>query len=138
MPEVLGRTWPIPASCRPAPVPAATLPLRRAPQHLQWHRCAPWPARDRPRYAAALGRSAGANWRAHHEQLDSRALRPAGLGLGLLAGLDLRQDRFGFEPEVTAKLARLGVRFYEVGISYAGRTYVEGKKIGWRDGVKAL
>lgn len=50
----------------------------------------------------------------------------------------LREDRFGFEPEVTAKVARLGVRVYEVGVSYSGRTYAEGKKISWRDGVRAL
>jgi glycosyltransferase involved in cell wall biosynthesis len=56
----------------------------------------------------------------------------------VLAQLDLQEDRFGFEPEVTAKLARLGVRMYEVGISYSGRTYEEGKKIGWRDGFRAL
>jgi glycosyltransferase involved in cell wall biosynthesis len=56
----------------------------------------------------------------------------------VLERLDLREDRFGFEPEVTAKLARLGVRMYEVGISYSGRTYDEGKKIGWRDGAHAL
>jgi len=56
----------------------------------------------------------------------------------VLARLDLQEDRFGFEPEVTAKLARLGVRMYEVGISYSGRTYEEGKKIGWRDGLRAL
>ena len=56
----------------------------------------------------------------------------------VLERLELREDRFGFEPEVTAKLARLGVRIYEVGISYSGRTYEEGKKIGWRDGVHAL
>ena len=49
-----------------------------------------------------------------------------------------RQDRFGFEPEITAKIARTGARIYEVPISYAGRTYAEGKKIGWRDGLKAL
>ena len=49
-----------------------------------------------------------------------------------------RQDRFGFEPEITAKVARTGARIYEVPISYAGRTYEEGKKIGWRDGFKAL
>ncbi len=49
-----------------------------------------------------------------------------------------RQDRFGFEPEITAKIARTGARVYEVPISYAGRTYAEGKKIGWRDGFKAL
>jgi glycosyltransferase involved in cell wall biosynthesis len=54
-------------------------------------------------------------------------------------GLDLREERFGFEPEVTAKLARVkGVRIYEVGISYYGRTYAEGKKIGWRDGLRAI
>jgi len=56
----------------------------------------------------------------------------------ILRGVELREDRFGFEPEVTAKVARLGVRVYEVGISYSGRTYEEGKKISWRDGVSAL
>jgi hypothetical protein len=56
----------------------------------------------------------------------------------VLRRLDLREDRFGFEPEVTAKVARLGVRIYEVGIRYSGRTYEEGKKIGWRDGAWAL
>jgi len=50
----------------------------------------------------------------------------------------LREDRFGFEIEITAKFARQHARIYEVGISYAGRTYDEGKKIGWRDGVRAL
>ncbi len=55
-----------------------------------------------------------------------------------LRRLELCEDRFGFEPEVTAKLARLGVRIYEVGIGYSGRTYEEGKKIGWRDGLWAL
>lgn len=50
----------------------------------------------------------------------------------------LQQDRFGFEPEITARVARAGLRIYEVGISYAGRTYAEGKKIGWKDGVKAI
>ena len=55
-----------------------------------------------------------------------------------LDGLRLQQDRFGFEPEITAKLAKGGWRFYEVGIGYDGRTYEEGKKIGWRDGVNAL
>jgi glycosyltransferase involved in cell wall biosynthesis len=53
-------------------------------------------------------------------------------------GLDLREERFGFEPEVTAKLARRGARIYEVAISYHGRTYAEGKKIRWTDGVAAL
>ena len=47
-------------------------------------------------------------------------------------------DRFGFEPEVTARVARLGCRIYEVPIAYHGRTYAEGKKIGWRDGVSAI
>lgn len=51
--------------------------------------------------------------------------------------LDLREDRFGIEPEITAKVAAGGWRIWEVGISYAGRTYAEGKKIGWRDGVHA-
>jgi glycosyltransferase involved in cell wall biosynthesis len=56
----------------------------------------------------------------------------------VIQGLDLREDRFGFEPEVTAKVAARHHRVYEVGISYHGRTYDEGKKIGWRDGVEAL
>jgi glycosyltransferase involved in cell wall biosynthesis len=56
----------------------------------------------------------------------------------LLQTLELEQDRFGFEPEITAKIARTKARVYEVGISYAGRTYDEGKKIGWRDGVQAI
>lgn len=52
--------------------------------------------------------------------------------------LRLTADRFGFEPEFTARVARLGVRIYEVPISYHGRTYAEGKKIGWKDGVSAI
>jgi glycosyltransferase involved in cell wall biosynthesis len=52
--------------------------------------------------------------------------------------ISIEEDRFGFEPEITAKVARMKVRVYEVGISYAGRTYAEGKKIGWRDGFHAL
>ncbi len=56
----------------------------------------------------------------------------------LIQGIHLVEDRFGFEPEVTAKIARAGARIYEVAISYHGRTYAEGKKIGWRDGVSAL
>jgi len=57
----------------------------------------------------------------------------------ILKSLDLKEKRFGFEPEVTAKVARVpNVRIYEVGISYYGRTYDEGKKIGWRDGVWAF
>ena len=56
----------------------------------------------------------------------------------VIQSIEIEEDRFGFEPEITAKLARLQLRFYEVGISYAGRTYAEGKKIGWRDGFRAL
>jgi glycosyltransferase involved in cell wall biosynthesis len=56
----------------------------------------------------------------------------------VLRRITLVEKRFGFEPEVTAKVARLGVRIYEVGISYSGRTYDEGKKISWRDGVSAI
>jgi glycosyltransferase involved in cell wall biosynthesis len=57
----------------------------------------------------------------------------------LVKGVKLREKRFGFEPEVTAKIARIkGVRIYEVGISYYGRTYEEGKKIGWKDGFRAI
>jgi len=57
----------------------------------------------------------------------------------VIQGLELEQDRFGFEPEVTARIARLpGIRIYEVGISYFGRTYSEGKKITWRDGFQAI
>ena len=56
----------------------------------------------------------------------------------MLQSFELQEDRFGIEPEMTAKVARGGWRIYEVGISYAGRTYDEGKKIGWRDGVRAV
>lgn len=56
----------------------------------------------------------------------------------VLKSITLEEKRFGFEPEVTAKIARLGCRIYEVGISYTGRTYTEGKKINWKDGVRAL
>ncbi len=57
----------------------------------------------------------------------------------IIKSLRLKEKRFGFEPEVTQKIARIkGIRIYEVGISYYGRTYDEGKKIGWRDGFKAL
>ncbi|MBX3386877.1 MAG: glycosyltransferase family 2 protein [Phycisphaeraceae bacterium] len=52
--------------------------------------------------------------------------------------ITIEEDRFGFEPEITAKVARLRCRIFEVGISYSGRTYEEGKKIGWRDGVRAM
>ncbi len=56
----------------------------------------------------------------------------------ILQQIRIEEDRFGFEPEITAKVARAGCRIYEVGISYSGRTYHEGKKIGWRDGVRAI
>jgi glycosyltransferase involved in cell wall biosynthesis len=56
----------------------------------------------------------------------------------VIQSIDIEEDRFGFEPEITAKLAKSRVRIYEVGISYSGRTYDEGKKIGWRDGVRAV
>ena len=56
----------------------------------------------------------------------------------VLERITIEEDRFGVEPELTAKVAALGVRIYEVGISYHGRTYDDGKKIGWRDGVRAL
>ena len=56
----------------------------------------------------------------------------------VIQSIELREERFGFEPEVTAKIAAGRYRVYEVGISYTGRTYHEGKKIGWRDGVHAV
>lgn len=57
----------------------------------------------------------------------------------IIQSIKLKEKRFGFEPEVTAKISHVSkIRFYEVGISYYGRTYEEGKKIGWRDGVRAL
>lgn len=56
----------------------------------------------------------------------------------LIQGIAIEENRFGFEPEITAKIARTGCRLYEVGISYYGRTYQEGKKIGWKDGFRAL
>ena len=57
---------------------------------------------------------------------------------GLVQSIELEEDRFGFEPEITCKLARAGARIYEVGIAYHGRTYEEGKKIGVQDGLRAL
>jgi glycosyltransferase involved in cell wall biosynthesis len=56
----------------------------------------------------------------------------------VIQSIELQEDRFGFEPEVTVKVAKRGLRVYEVGISYSGRTYEEGKKIGWKDGVRAI
>jgi len=58
--------------------------------------------------------------------------------LEVVKSITIEEDRFGFEPEITAKVARGGWRIYEVAISYAGRTYDEGKKIGWRDGLRAM
>ena len=56
----------------------------------------------------------------------------------IIQKIKIEENRFGFEPEITAKVAKLKVRIYEVAVSYYGRTYAEGKKIGWRDGVHAL
>jgi glycosyltransferase involved in cell wall biosynthesis len=56
----------------------------------------------------------------------------------IIQGIRIEENRFGFEPEITAKLAGTGARIYEVAISYHGRTYAEGKKIGWRDGISAF
>jgi glycosyltransferase involved in cell wall biosynthesis len=56
----------------------------------------------------------------------------------VIQSIAIEENRFGFEPEITAKMARKGVRIYEVGISYHGRTYKEGKKINWKDGCRAL
>lgn len=56
----------------------------------------------------------------------------------VLQRITIEENRFGFEPEITAKISKLDVRIYEVGISYSGRTYKEGKKIGWKDGASAI
>jgi len=56
----------------------------------------------------------------------------------VIQAIQIKENRFGFEPEITAKVAKMGCRIYEVGISYYGRTYKEGKKIGWKDGVRAI
>jgi len=56
----------------------------------------------------------------------------------IIQGIRIEENRFGFEPEITAKVARCGARIYEVAVSYSGRTYAEGKKIGWRDGISAI
>jgi glycosyltransferase involved in cell wall biosynthesis len=56
----------------------------------------------------------------------------------IIQSIKIEENRFGFEPEITAKVARKGCRIYEIGISYYGRTYKEGKKIGWKDGVRAI
>jgi hypothetical protein len=56
----------------------------------------------------------------------------------VIQSVRLQENRFGFEPEITVKIAKRHLRVYEVGISYSGRTYVEGKKIGWKDGMRAI
>jgi hypothetical protein len=56
----------------------------------------------------------------------------------VIQAIEIEENRFGFEPEITAKIARRNHRIYEIGISYAGRTYAEGKKIGWKDGFRAI
>jgi len=56
----------------------------------------------------------------------------------ILKNITIEEDRFGFEPEITAKISKMDIRIYEVGISYSGRTYKEGKKIDWKDGVSAI
>ena len=56
----------------------------------------------------------------------------------IIQSIKIEENRFGFEPEVTAKIAKLGCNIYEVGISYYGRTYKEGKKINWKDGIHAI
>jgi glycosyltransferase involved in cell wall biosynthesis len=56
----------------------------------------------------------------------------------IIQSIEIKENRFGFEPEITAKVARANCRIFEVGISYSGRTYGEGKKIGWKDGVRAI
>ena len=57
----------------------------------------------------------------------------------VIQSIEIKENRFGIEPEITAKMAKIkGIRIYEVGISYYGRTYEEGKKIGWKDGFRAI
>ena len=56
----------------------------------------------------------------------------------IIQSIKIEENRFGFEPEITAKISKMNLRIYEVGISYYGRTYAEGKKISWRDGFRAL
>ena len=56
----------------------------------------------------------------------------------VIQSFEIEENRFGIEPEITAKIVRYGYRIYEVGISYDGRTYAEGKKIGWKDGFRAI
>ena len=56
----------------------------------------------------------------------------------VIQSIRIREDRFGFEPEITAKISKMNLRIYEVGIAYYGRTYSEGKKITWKDGIRAI
>ena len=56
----------------------------------------------------------------------------------IIKSIKIKENRFGFEPEITAKISKMNLRIYEIGISYYGRTYSEGKKIGWKDGLKAI
>jgi len=56
----------------------------------------------------------------------------------IIKSIRIEENRFGFEPEITAKISRMNLRIYEIGISYYGRTYAEGKKIGWKDGIRAI
>ena len=56
----------------------------------------------------------------------------------IIQSIDIKENRFGFEPEITAKISKMNLRIYEIGISYYGRTYAEGKKIGWKDGLRAI
>jgi hypothetical protein len=56
----------------------------------------------------------------------------------IIQSIPIEEDRFGFEPEITAKIAKTGCRIYEEGISYYGRTYQQGKKVGWKDGLRAI
>ncbi len=56
----------------------------------------------------------------------------------IIKSIEIEENRFGFEPEITAKISKLKLRIYEIGISYYGRTYEEGKKIGWKDGIRAI
>ena len=56
----------------------------------------------------------------------------------IIKSIEIKENRFGFEPEITAKISKKNLRIYEIGISYYGRTYSEGKKIGWKDGIRAI
>jgi glycosyltransferase involved in cell wall biosynthesis len=93
--------------------------------HLFWHRVGNW--------ALTLASNMVTNLNLSDMETGYKAIRRASL-----EGIEITQNRFGVEPELTAKLARRRARFYEVPISYAGRDYTQGKKIGWRDGVSAL